>query len=117
MLRKTVTDSFAVGASETSVVQMNELYTLSGLILSASYVTGSLVSFLGSMDGDSYLPIFNSNSAEVTLTVTGAARFYSVNPSDFSGWNFIKARLGTSGSAKLQAVQPEPVTFVLKADH
>ena len=114
-LRKNISGNFAIGSSTTDVIQLNENYSLAGIIITASYVSGSLMSFIGSDDGVTFYPIYNSSSAEVTLTVTSASRCYSLNPNDFLGFNFIKARLGTSGSAKNQVTQPQPVVFTLKS--
>lgn len=114
ILKKSVPATFAVGSSQTDAVQLNEIYSLVGIIITGSYTSGSLMSFLGSDDGDTFYPIYNSNSAEITITTTSASRCYSVTPSDFYGYNFIKARLGTSGSAKNQSTQPQPVIFSLR---
>jgi hypothetical protein len=113
-LRKSLSGNFAVGTSETDAIQLNELYTLTGVIITGSYTSGSLMSFLGSDDGTNFYPIYNSSSLEITITTTSASRCYSINPDDFLGYNFIKARLGSSGSAKNQATQPQPIIFTLK---
>jgi len=113
-MRKSVSATFAVGASQTDAIQLNENYTLTGITVSGSVISGSLVSFLVSNDGSIFYPLFNSSSTEVSLTVTSASRGLAVDPNAFLGWTFIKARLGTSGSAKLQATYAAPITFELK---
>jgi hypothetical protein len=113
-MKKTVSGTFAVGSSETAVIQLNELYTLTGITITGSVITGSLVTILGSVDGTNFYSAYNSSSTELSLTVTSASRTYAVDPNAFLPYDFIKARLGTSGSAKLQATYNAGVLFHLK---
>lgn len=112
-MRKSVTGNFVVGSSQTDTIQLNENYTLAGVTISGSVISGSLISFLVSDDGTNFYSLYDSSSAEVTLTVTSASRCYAVNPNSFLQWNFVKAVLGTSGSVKLQATYAEPIIFEL----
>lgn len=105
------TDSFVVGQSQTNPIIINE-NTLLGLIVTGSTISGSLVSFLVSTDGITYYPLFDSTNAEVTLTVGSTAKAYSLNHELFEPWNFVKVRLGTSGSAKLQTGDNTSIEFM-----
>jgi hypothetical protein len=113
-MRKSVNGVFTIGLSETDAIQLNELYTVDGFTITGSCITGSLVSFLVSNDSSNFYPLMNSSSAEVTLTVSASARSFATNWEAFLPWNFVKARLGSSGSAKLQATYNQPVIFECK---
>jgi hypothetical protein len=104
--------TFVVGQSQTSFVKLNDK-VLTGIIISGSTTTGSLVTFLVSNDNITFYPLYDSTSAEVSLTVTDAARAYNLNPEVFMAWNYIKARLGTSASAVLQTDQDTEVEFIV----
>lgn len=110
---KSIPATFVVGQTETDIIQLNE-GGLAGLTITGSKVSGSLVSFLVSSDGVNFFPLFNSANTEVTLTVTTAARSYALDPTEFAPWLYVKARLGTSGSAKAQAVADQPIVLVVK---
>lgn len=103
--------TITVGSTESSFIRLNER-AATGLIVTGSVISGSLVSFLVSNDGVSYYPLYDSSSTEVSLVVTSASRAYNLNPEAFMGWNFIKVRLGTSASAKAQATYPAGVEIV-----
>jgi len=111
-MRKTVTKTFVVGQSQTDAIQLNELFTLVGVAISGSKISGSLISFLGSEDGTNFYPVFDNSSVEVTLTTTTVSRIYAVDPNAFLGLNYLKARLGTSGSANLQAIANQDILFL-----
>lgn len=113
-MRKTVTQTFAVGASQTGIVQLNDTYTLTGITITGSSTTGSLITILGSYDGVNFYPVYNSSSAEVSLTSGSVAKSYALDPNAFLSYDFVMARLGTSGSPKLQATANEEILFHLK---
>lgn len=104
--------TFVVGQSQTSAVTLNER-VVTGLIVTDNVISGSLVSFLVSMDGLTYYPLFDNNNTEVAITVSTTPKAYSLNPELFMAWDFIKARLGTSGSAVLQTAANQGIIFVL----
>jgi hypothetical protein len=104
------TDSFVVGQSQTNPIIINE-NSLLGLVVAGSSISGSLISFLVSTDGVTYYPLFDSTNTEVTLTVSSTTKAYSLNHEAFEPWNYVKARLGTSASAKLQAGVDTPLEF------
>lgn len=111
--QKIISGSFVVGQSESNAVQLNE-GTLVGLTVSGSTLSASSVTFLASADGVTYLPLYDDTGTEVALTVSTAARNYTLDPSVFFPWNFIKARQGTSASAVLQAGQDTLLQFNVK---
>jgi hypothetical protein len=113
-MRKTVTQTFTVGASQTDVVQLNDIYTLTGVTITGSSTTGSLITILGSSDGVTFYPVYNSSSAEISLTSGSTAKTYALDPNAFLSYDFVKARLGTSGSPKLQTTANEEILFHLK---
>jgi hypothetical protein len=114
-MRKSVNGTFTIGLSETDAVQLNEVYTLSGLTITGSCITGSLISFLVSNDGSNFYPLVNSSSTELTLTVSASARSFATDWNSFLSWNFVKARLGTSASAVNQKTYNQPIIFECKS--
>jgi hypothetical protein len=103
--------TFVVGQSQTGIIKLNER-VLTGVIISGSTTTGSLVTFLVSNNGTNFYPLYDSTGTEVSLTVTTAARAYNLNPEVFMPWNYVKARLGTSGSAVLQTIRDSGIEFI-----
>jgi hemolysin activation/secretion protein len=116
MPKYSTTETFTAGSTatgtQTGVVTLNER-TLTGFIVSASTITGTKVTFLVSTDAISFYPLYDSDSSEVSLTVTSASRAYNLKPSVFLPWDYIKARLGTSASAVAQATYSTGVEFVM----
>jgi len=108
--QKIISGSFVIGQSESNVAQLNE-GTLVGLTVSGSTLSGSAITFLASNDGKTYLPLYDEDGNEVVVTVGAAARHYTLNPSVFFPWRFIKVRQGTSASAVLQAGQDTLLQF------
>jgi hypothetical protein len=104
--------TFVVGQSQTDPIMMNER-VLTGFVVSDNVISGSLISFLVSVDGTNYFPLLDNNSTEVTLTVSTTPKAYNLNPELFMAWDFIKARLGTSASAINQTSANQDVIFIL----
>lgn len=109
-----VSDNFLIGSLfSTSPVILNEK-VLCGVIISASTISGSYLSFLGSKDGINYYPVLDSTSSEVILITTASPRAYSLKPESFYGVNFVRARLGYSGSSVMQKTYNTPVDFIMR---
>jgi hypothetical protein len=103
--------TFVVGQSETSTIKLNER-VLTGVIITGSTTSGSLITFLVSENGTDFYPLYDSTGTEVYLTVTTVGRAYNLNPEVFMPWNYVKARLGTSSSAVLQATRDSEIEFI-----
>lgn len=103
--------SFLVGQTETNTVFLNE-GVLTGIVIAGSTITGSTLTFLVSHDGQTFYPLYDSDSTEVTLTVAGSPRGYNLNPSTFMPWNFVKGRLGNSASA-VAATSNASLVFIM----
>lgn len=112
-LQRIISGSFVVGQSQTNAVTLNEL-TLVGFTITGSSISGSQVSFLVSTDGTDYYPLINSSGTEITITSGSIAKAYDLDEATFFPWNFVKARLGTSASAVLQATNNQLVKFNAK---
>ena len=110
---KSIPATFVVGETETEAFSLNE-GSLSGIIISGSNITGSLVSFLVSSDGTNFFPLFSESNVELTLVVSSTPKAYALTSESFGGWRFGKIRLGTSGSAKAQSGSPQPITIIAK---
>jgi hypothetical protein len=114
-LQKIIDTTIVTGSTVTDSIKLNELM-LVGLISTGSYMSGSMVSFLVSIDDVTFLPLYNSDGTEVTFSSTnGKIQAWALDPNDFYAWNFIKVREGTSASAIAQATQPLPLKIVAKA--
>lgn len=111
--QKVISGSFVVGQSQSNAVQLNE-GTLVGLTVSGSTLSGVDLTFLASVDGVTYLPLYDNAGEEVKITVSTVARNYTLDPAVFFPWNFIKVRQGTSASAVLQAGQDTLLQFNVK---
>lgn len=111
--RNVITGSFMIGESETSPILMNE-NTLVGLTVTGSYLTASEITFLVSTDGVDYYPMYDSASAELSLTTGSYARSYSLDAESFFAWDYIKAREGTSTSAVNQTAGNIDIEFITK---
>jgi hypothetical protein len=105
--------SIVVGQSTSNPIVLNS-YTPSNLSTSASVVTGTTITFLVSHDGTNYMPLYDDTSTEVSLTAAASARAWGLKPGAFFGWSYLKVRLGTSASAKLQATYNLPMTITLE---
>ena len=112
-LRKVVTESFVVGQSETDSVMMNE-NTLVGLVVAGSSLTASELTFLVSDDNVTFYPMYDSASAEVSLTTGSYVGSYSLDAESFFAWDYLKARQGTSASAVNQTVEDIDIKFITK---
>jgi len=108
--RKTIASSFVVGQTTSEAITLNNS-TLMGVTISGSKITGTAMTFLVSTDGTNYYSLYDDSSAEVSVTVTTAARSYIVDPKVFLPWGFVKARLGTSASAVAQATADQAILF------
>lgn len=104
--------SFVVGQSQTNSIVLDER-VLTGITISGSTITGTKITFLVSTDGTNFYPLYDSDSSEVSITTTTAARSYNLKPTIFMPWNYVKARLGTSASAVLQATVNSLVEFIM----
>lgn len=103
--------TIAVGNTESAFIRMNER-TGTGLIVSGSVISGSLVSFLVSNNGVDFYPLYDSSSTEISIIVNTTPKAYNLNPEAFMGWNFIKTRLGTSASPKAQQTYNAEIEIV-----
>jgi hypothetical protein len=110
-----IAGSIVIGQSQTNPIQLNNL-TLVG-ITTASYLSGSSISFLVSADGINYYSLY-STTGEYTFYSGSAAsansQAVSLDPSVFFGWPWVKARLGMSGSPVLQATRDAILNFNVK---
>jgi hypothetical protein len=103
--------TMVTGQSQSEEIQLNE-YMMCGII-SGSALTATTLSFLVSVDGDTYYPLYN-DSGEVSLTGMGGgvAKAVSLGAVDFFPWNFAKIRGGAAASATNQATSDCPITII-----
>lgn len=71
---------------------------LVSLVIPASW-TSAVVTFRGSLDGETFYDIHDYLGAEVSIAAS-ASRMFAID--NFSGATWIKARSGTSGSPVVQ---------------
>lgn len=100
--RNSISGSIVVGQTTSNALFLDNKAPVA-LVLSGSVVTGTKLSFLVSNDDATYLPMYDETSTEFSLTVTNAARVYSLPATKFWGWNSMKVYEGVSASAVAQA--------------
>lgn len=115
MNRRTIPDNFLIGQTTSGSISLNA-GMLTGITITGSKVTGTSITFTVSQDGSNFYPLYDSDSTEVSLTVTTAARSYNVEPRIFIGWPWVKARLGNSASAVAQATANQEILFHVELD-
>ena len=111
--RKYISGSIVVGQSQSNIFSLNEDSAV-GLVISASTVTGTAMTFLGSIDGTNFYPVYDNTGTEVNISVGATARIVAFNISSFYPYNYLKCRLGTSASAVNQATYDTTLTLVTK---
>lgn len=92
--------TIASGASLSDALPLLYL-TLVGLVLPALWTTAS-VSFAVSLDGTTYVPLYDE-SGELVITTADASRAIRLDPAKFVGWLYVKVRSGTAGAPVNQA--------------
>ena len=105
--------SVGVGDTTSRPFNLGENKTPVGFT-TGSNISGSLISFLVSNDGVTYVPLYDETSTEVSFTITTAARGYILEPQNSWPWKFMKIRLGTSASSKAQAAVTTNFTLVTR---
>ena len=63
-------------------------HTLTGVLIPT--MTGTSVTFQGSIDGTNYYAIKDATGTAISVTTGGTLGIYKLNPADFAGLNFIK---------------------------
>jgi hypothetical protein len=112
MQRNKLNETISVGDTQTGTIILNK-YALNGFLISGSVITGSQVSFLVSTDGTNFYPLYNSSGTEITIPVTSSGRGYSLDYTVFKPFNFVKLRLGYSGSSVAQKTYELGIDFLL----
>lgn len=108
-----ISGSIAIGQSQSDSIQLNE-GTPVGLIITGSTVTGTAMTFLGSVDGTNFYPMYDNTGIEVNITTGPSSRMIALDTASFYDANFIKCRLGTSASPVNQATYSLPFKIVSK---
>lgn len=98
---KKIVASIASGGTTSQAIGLPGL-TLLGIQTPAA-LTGTALTFQVSHDGNTWVPLYDdaATPAEISLTVT-TSRAYSLDPSKFAAWEWIKV---VSGSAEAAARQ------------
>lgn len=88
-------------ASSETISTIADLYemTLTAIKIPAS-MTGTSITFLGSDDGITFIPIHDTTNTIRTLTIGTAACFITVNPSDYAGIRYLKVVSGSSEASE-----------------
>lgn len=94
----TNTVTIAQGASTSSSINLGSK-GLVGFITPAS-LTGTAFTFTGSIDGSTFVAIYNSDNTAYSITV-GTSRYYILNPADFLGTRYVRiVSNGTEAAAR-----------------
>lgn len=106
-----ISGSIVVGQTTSNALILGENKTPLG-ITTGSNITATALTFLVSTDGLTYYPLYDNTSTEVSLTVTTAARAYSMQPLNTWSWRYLKVREGNSASAVAQKTVDTLFTLV-----
>jgi len=95
--------SIASGGTTSQVIGLQGR-TLLGIQTPAA-LTGTALTFEGSHDGETFVPLYDDagTPAQISLTVT-TSRGYSLDPSKFAAWEYIKVVSGSAEGAARQIV-------------
>lgn len=99
----------AGGASLSAAVDIDGS-SLVGIVMPAAWTAANLT-FQGSSDDSVFNNLYDDAGTEVTVTAA-AARYIAVQPSEFVGFDTLKIRSGTSGTAVTQAAA-RTITLIL----
>lgn len=94
------TATIAINASLSDAIGSRGLL-LAGIIMPSAWTAANLT-FQVSHDDTTYNNVYDSSGVEKQVTAS-ASRYIILDPSEWSGAQFIKVRSGTSGSAVTQA--------------
>ena len=93
--RETTTVTISSGETESSVLDCTD-GSLIGIISPAIFDNAN-ISFLGSVDGENFYPINYESSPYITTVGTlASAKAYSVIPSVFVAWRYIKLKASSA---------------------
>lgn len=102
----------ATSGSLTAIINLRG-HILYGMFMPAVWTTAG-VTFSGSVDGTTFADIHN-DSGEV-LVVGTAGKYFSVDPLDFSGINYLQVRSGTAATPVAQAAERTIIMSMGKPD-
>jgi hypothetical protein len=94
---KTLATATIASAATTSGAITLGANTITGMVLPAAF-TGTALSFQVSADGATYVALYDSTNTLETMTVA-QGRGYSVNPTVFAGWPYMKIISGSTEAA------------------
>jgi hypothetical protein len=110
-----VTATITAGSSNSNTINTNQLEVDS--ITTGSNTTGSTITFLVSIDGTTFVPLYNNASAEYSILSGSApnapARAYYVADDILDSFRSFKICLGTSASRINQVTDPAIFTVAL----
>lgn len=99
MSEATTNTKIASGASQSGVVDLIG-FLLAGIQMPTTW-TAADITFLASLDGVTYQPVYNTDGDEYTIASAAAqaSRFIAIDPRDFAGVRYLKIRSGTAAAA------------------
>lgn len=92
------------GASLSNAIDLNDTKyqgTQSAAVAMPAEWTEANLTFLGSVDGSSYLPIYDGEGNEYTVAAA-ASRYIFLEPAVFRSITYLKIRSGTASSSVAQ---------------
>ena len=105
------TATIVAGSSMTDAILLNDL-TIVG-ISTGSTIANNTLTMLVSIDGTTYTPLYNTNGEYTITAMTGSAISYNLTATPIQ-FNYIKFRLGTSGSSINQVGSPLNISMITK---
>jgi hypothetical protein len=89
------TPTIASGQQASSVIHTKG-NSLCGILMPAAF-TGTALTFLASVDGTNFFPIYNANGALSYSVAQG--QYVAINPQDFYGVQYLKIQSGSAEAA------------------
>lgn len=85
-----LTAVIANGTNASAVIDLRG-GTLVGIQIPSVMTSTTLTFKVAAVQGDTPSDLYNSNSAQVSITIpTASARSFALDPSTFAGWNFVQ---------------------------
>lgn len=89
-------------AQSLSTVVDFEAATLCGIVTGSGWTTAA-ITFRASIDGVTFVDLYNAAGNEVSIPTAAASRWYAIDPADFAGIRYLIIRSGTSATPVNQA--------------
>jgi len=88
-LIQTPTATFDDGATESDVLRVGD-YLPAGIKTPAGWTTADITFTACESEGGTFVPLYNTDNVQVTISGAVASRWYGITPQDFAGTPYLK---------------------------